>query len=202
MSERVKLGTAATVGYFLGRTKKAKAAVGLALWFTGHGRPRDILRKQVVNLLASERGQQLLGQVRGPVLAAGRQATVAIVESQAGRVADLLERRAGKLEEPLADATDKATKRLPNGRRRKQKDETADEQREESGEQDEESQPSESAQGDEGEQDTEPSSEREPARTGSSRSSGNSRNSRPRVQRDATREPPIERRASRRTAER
>jgi hypothetical protein len=71
MQDTVKIGVATVGGYLLGRTKKAKTAIGLALWLTGKGRPRDMARDQLMKLLQSEKGQQLVGELRGPVLEAG-----------------------------------------------------------------------------------------------------------------------------------
>lgn len=130
MQETLKIGTAALGGYVLGRTKKAKAAIGLALWLTGRGRPRDIARDQALKLLQSDRGQELISQMRGPVLAAGRQAALALVEAQAGRVTGGLQRRTEKLgTDALQSGTGAAkrgtdtAKRLTSRRRRDQEPE-------------------------------------------------------------------------------
>jgi hypothetical protein len=130
MQETLKIGTAALGGYVLGRTKKAKAAIGLALWLTGRGRPRDMARDQALKLLQSDRGQEMLSQMRGPVLAAGRQAALALVEAQAGRLTGGLQRRTEKLGTDVAatgtgavqSGTDTA-KRLTSRRRRDQEPE-------------------------------------------------------------------------------
>jgi hypothetical protein len=123
MHDTVKIGTAALGGYVLGRTKKAKAAIGLALWLTGKGRPRDIARDQAFKLLQSERGQELLMQMRGPMLAAGRQAALALVEGQAGRLTSGLQKRTEKIGgETVRTGTDTA-KRLTSRRRRDQEPE-------------------------------------------------------------------------------
>jgi hypothetical protein len=120
MHDTLKIGTAALGGYVLGRTKKAKAAIGLALWLTGRGRPRDIARNQAIKLLQSDRGQEMLLQMRGPVLAAGRQAALALVEGQAGRLTTGLERRTEKLgTDAVRTGTDTA-RRLTSRRRRDQ----------------------------------------------------------------------------------
>lgn len=150
MQETLKIGTAALGGYVLGRTKKAKAAIGLALWLTGRGRPRDMARDQALKLLQSDRGQELLSQMRGPVLAAGRQAALALVEAQAGRLTGGLQRRTEKLGTDVAatgtgavrSGTDTA-KRLTSRRRRDQEpeeepqDEYADEYEDEDEEEEE-----------------------------------------------------------------
>ena len=110
MQDTIKIGTAALGGYVLGRTKKAKAAIGLALWLSGRGRPRDIAREQVAKALQSDRGQELLSQLRGPVLSAGRQAAVSVFESQAGRLSDALQQRT-----ELVGATAEGTGRRARG---------------------------------------------------------------------------------------
>jgi hypothetical protein len=118
MQDALKIGTAALGGYVLGRTKKAKAAIGLALWLTGRGRPRDIARAQAIKLMQSDRGQELLLQMRGPVLAAGRQAALALVEGQAGRLTAGMQKRTEKLgTDTVRTGTDTA-KRLTSRRRR------------------------------------------------------------------------------------
>lgn len=104
MADALKIGTAALGGYVLGRTKKAKAAISLALWLSGRGRPRDIARDQAVRLLRTDRAQDLLGQVRGPILSAGRSAALALFEAQAGRLSDNLQKRTDQLGESVDGA--------------------------------------------------------------------------------------------------
>src|SRR3954452_22584405 len=99
MQDTVKIAAATVGGYLLGRTKKAKTAIGLALWLSGHGRARDVARDQVLKLLQTDRGQELVGELRGPLLAAGRQAAMSVFEAQAGRVGGRLEQRAQALTE-------------------------------------------------------------------------------------------------------
>ncbi len=97
MQDTMRIGAAAVGGYVLGRTKKAKAAIGLALWLSGRRRPRDMARDEVAKLLQSERGQQLLGELRGPVMEAGKRAALAVFEAQAGKIGDTLQQRTEKL---------------------------------------------------------------------------------------------------------
>ena len=126
MQDTMKIGAAAIGGYVLGRTKKAKAAMGLALWLAGRRRPRDLARDQAVKLLQSKRGQELIEQVRGPVVMAARSAAMGVFESQANRLTDNLQRRTEKLGTSLAEggrqltggATEQAG-RLTRGRRGK-----------------------------------------------------------------------------------
>jgi hypothetical protein len=93
MQESLKIGTAAVGGYLLGRTKKAKAAVGLALWLAGKGRPKDMARDQAAKFLQSDRGQELMSEFRGPMVAAGKRAALSVFEAQAGRLGDVLQKR-------------------------------------------------------------------------------------------------------------
>jgi len=128
MHDTLKIGTAALGGYVLGRTKKAKAATGLALWLTGRGRARDIARDQALKLLQSERGQEMLLQMRGPVLAAGRQAALALVEGQAGRLTTGLQKRTDKLGADVVGTGTDTAKRLTSRRRRDEEPEEAPEE--------------------------------------------------------------------------
>ena len=128
MHDTLKIGTAALGGYVLGRTKKAKAAIGLALWLTGRGRARDIARDQALKLLQSERGQEMLLQMRGPVLAAGRQAALALGEGQAGRLTTGLQKRTDKLGADVVGTGTDTAKRLTSRRRRDEEPEEAPEE--------------------------------------------------------------------------
>jgi hypothetical protein len=104
MQEAVKVGAAAAGGYVLGRTKKAKAAIGLAMWLAGRPRPADLARDQASKLLTSPQVMDLISQLRGPLLAAGRQAALSVVEGQAGKLSNNLQRRTEKLGGSVAGA--------------------------------------------------------------------------------------------------
>jgi hypothetical protein len=112
MQDSVKIGAAALGGYVLGRTKKAKLALTLALWLTGQGRMRDAALSQAARALQSERGQELLDQFAGPMLSKGRNAALTVFEKQAGRAGDALQRR----NEQLAEALGRAGGSGANGR--------------------------------------------------------------------------------------
>jgi len=124
MQEAVKIGSAAAGGYLLGRTKKAKAAIGLAMWLAGRRRPADLARDQASKLLTSPQVMDLISQLRGPLLAAGRQAALSVVEGQAGKLSNNLQRRTEKLGGSVAEAgsdvseTGKKTARRLTARRR------------------------------------------------------------------------------------
>jgi hypothetical protein len=120
MQDTMRIGAAALGGYVLGRTKKAKTAITLALWLSGRGRPSDMARDQAMKALQSKKGQELLGQLRGPVMSAGRQAALGVFESQAGRLSDSLSRRTDALTAPAGEKAKKASKR---SRRRPDDDE-------------------------------------------------------------------------------
>ncbi|SNQ47137.1 conserved hypothetical protein [Frankia canadensis] len=93
-----KIAGALVGGYLLGRTKKAKFAVRTAMWLTGRKyNAQDILRDQVVTLLRSEEGQQIIAQLRGPAADAVRQALLSAYEAQAERLADGLHGRLSRL---------------------------------------------------------------------------------------------------------
>ncbi|WP_261571293.1 hypothetical protein, partial [Frankia gtarii] len=99
-----KIAAALVGGYVLGRTKKAKVAVGVALWLTGrHHDPKDLLRDQTVKLLKSPQGEQLLAQVRGPVVEAGRRAALSVYEAQVERLTENLQQRTQQLTETLTE---------------------------------------------------------------------------------------------------
>ena len=92
MQDTMKIGAAALGGYVLGRTKKAKAAISLALWLSGRGRAGDFVRSEATRLLQSEQARALVGQ--------GREAALSMFENRAGRLGDALERRTEELEIP------------------------------------------------------------------------------------------------------
>ena len=122
MQDTMRIGAAALGGYVLGRTKKAKTAITLALWLSGRGRPSDIAREQAVKALQSKKGQELIGQLRGPVLSAGRQAALGVFESQAMRLSDSLSRRTDEL-----SASGGATAKKGGNRSRRRSDDDEDE---------------------------------------------------------------------------
>ncbi len=99
-----KIAAALVGGYVLGRTKKAKTAIGVTLWLTGRNHdPKDVLRDQAVKLLKSPQGEQLLAQVRGPVVEAGRRAALSVYESQVERLTENLQQRTQQLTETLTE---------------------------------------------------------------------------------------------------
>ena len=97
MSDALKIGTALAGGYLLGRTKKAKAAVGLALWLTGRGRPRDWVRQGVLSLAQTPEFQDVLKQARGPLLESAKGVAGSTLNSRLNSLSDDLHRRTTSL---------------------------------------------------------------------------------------------------------
>ncbi|GII20525.1 hypothetical protein [Planosporangium mesophilum] len=95
MKDSVKLGAAVVGGYLLGRTKKGKAAIGLALWLSG--KRMDNTRDALMRLVTSPELAKITGQVRGPLLAAAGRAVTATIESRTNALADSLQQRTSQL---------------------------------------------------------------------------------------------------------
>src|SRR3954463_14583641 len=88
----LKLGGVALVGYVLGRSKKGRAAVGLAMWAAGvKADPKELLRQGVLNLAQSDQRRELLTQLRAPLLQAGRKAAGATLETQVAALTSALQ---------------------------------------------------------------------------------------------------------------
>jgi hypothetical protein len=100
MNDSAKIGLAIAGGYVLGRTKKGKAALGLALWMASSRlgiRPGQLAREGLTKLAATPQIAALGSQLRGPVAQAGRRAAVATLESRMERFADSLQERTSSL---------------------------------------------------------------------------------------------------------
>src|SRR3954452_22921556 len=96
----LKLGGVALAGYVLGRLKKGRAAVGLAMWAAGvKADPKALLRQGLLNLANSDEGRDLLMQLRGPMLEAGRRAAGATIEGQMSALTAALQKRTSLLTE-------------------------------------------------------------------------------------------------------
>src|SRR3954465_9732260 len=90
----LKLGGVALAGYVLGRMKKGRAAVGLAMWAAGvKADPQALLRQGLMTLANSDEGKELLTQLRGPMIEAGRKAAGATIEGQVSALTAALEKR-------------------------------------------------------------------------------------------------------------
>src|SRR4051812_12171869 len=96
----LKLAGAALGGYVLGRFKKGRKAVGLAMWLAG-GRagldPKMLAREGLMTLANSPEGKQLITQLRGPMLEAGKHVAAATFESQMASLTKALESRTAAL---------------------------------------------------------------------------------------------------------
>jgi hypothetical protein len=88
MQDTVEIAAAALVSYVLGRTKKARTAITIALWLTGRRAPSDFARAEVVKLLKSRYVHDLVGELRGQALSAARQAATSVLAGQAGQLRD------------------------------------------------------------------------------------------------------------------
>src|SRR3954470_18382589 len=105
----LKLGAVALAGYVLGRMKKGRAAVGLAMWAAGVKMdPKELLRQGVLNLANSDQGKELLTQLRGPMLEAGRKAAGATIENQLASLTSALEKRTSAITQGAGKAGDQA----------------------------------------------------------------------------------------------
>ncbi|OHV34188.1 MULTISPECIES: hypothetical protein [Pseudofrankia] len=101
----IKLMIAGAVGYVLGRTKKGKAAIRLALWTSGHNtNVKDLARSQAMKFLDSEDGRKLVAQLRGPVLAGGTKVALSAYERGIGKLTDDLSHRTSELRSSLDES--------------------------------------------------------------------------------------------------
>jgi hypothetical protein len=98
----VKLGAAVLGGYVLGRTKKLKTGVRLAMWLagdTGGPLPKVIGagRSGINSLAGSEEVKALGEQVRGPLAEALQKAAMASLTSRLDRLTTGIQNRTDKL---------------------------------------------------------------------------------------------------------
>lgn len=119
MNQSVKIVAAAAGGYVLGRRKKFKMAIALGLYVAGKQLKLD--PQKIAGLLMKRLGDspqfaELRDQAQGQLVTVGKAAASAIVDRQAGRVADALQARTERLtggaeeeeEEEPAEAEDQA----------------------------------------------------------------------------------------------
>src|SRR5262249_50540938 len=90
-------------GYLLGRTKRGRLALGLALLLAGY-RPSTQLSKLLPQLGDNLQLGQLTSQLRGPLGVAGRSAAEAVIAAQAAKLTESLTRRTDALSGQLKDA--------------------------------------------------------------------------------------------------
>ncbi|MFC8539029.1 hypothetical protein ACFUJY_34620 [Streptomyces sp. NPDC057249] len=113
MTKNAKIGAALVGGYLLGRTKKAKLAVGFGMFLLG--KKFDLDPKRIGRMLAESPALGPLNdQVRKELVDATRTAATKAVTQRAGSLAESLQRRTQSLgagpgaedEEPFEDAED------------------------------------------------------------------------------------------------
>ncbi|MGA5195253.1 ABC transporter substrate-binding protein [Streptomyces exfoliatus] len=91
-----KIGTAILGGYMLGRTKKGKLAMGLAMAFAGSRiKPGQLGKSLAQSPLLSNVNQQ----VRGELTSAGKAAATTVLNAKAEHLADALHQRTASLRE-------------------------------------------------------------------------------------------------------
>ena len=107
--DMVNLGAVALGAYVLGRMKKGRAAVGLAMWAAGvRADPKQLLRQGLLGLANSAEGRELLTQLRGPLLDAGRKAAGATIEGQMSALTAALTQRTKAITEGPQKAAETA----------------------------------------------------------------------------------------------
>lgn len=101
MTKNVKIGAALVGGYLLGRTKKAKLAIGFGMFLAG--KKLDLDPKKIGSMLASS---PVLGglsdQVRKDLVGATRTAATNALTQRATSFADSLHQRTLRLDDPEA----------------------------------------------------------------------------------------------------
>ncbi|MGQ4485588.1 hypothetical protein ACN6LM_001218 [Streptomyces sp. SAS_281] len=111
MTKNAKIGAALVGGYLLGRTKKAKLAVGFGMFLLG--KKFDLDPRRIGRMLADSPALGPLNdQVRKELVEATRTAATKAVTQRAGHLAESLQRRTQSLEagpasedeEPVEDA--------------------------------------------------------------------------------------------------
>lgn len=108
-TDMLKLGAAAVGGYVLGRTKKGKAGLTLALWAAGGNKytAGNLLRSGVIRLVRTPQAQAMIGELRETVVHAGQEAVTGAVQARATAMTDALQRRtetlAGVVSKPSAE---------------------------------------------------------------------------------------------------
>src|SRR4051794_4321284 len=103
----LKLAGAALGAYVLGRFKKGRTGLKFAMWLAGARGgmdPKHLLRETVLSLANSAEGKELIAQLRGPVLQAGRTAAAATWEAQVGALTKALEQRTAAITQGVQKA--------------------------------------------------------------------------------------------------
>ena len=114
-TDMLKLGAAAVGGYVLGRTKKGKAGLTLALWAAGGNKytAGNLLRSGVIRLVRTPQAQAMIGELRETVVHAGQEAMTGAVQARATAMTDALQRRtetlAGAVSKPSTEKGEQET---------------------------------------------------------------------------------------------
>ncbi|MFF8946081.1 hypothetical protein ACF1A5_28215 [Streptomyces sp. NPDC014864] len=95
--DRVALGAAVAAGYALGRTRKARLALAVGTYLAGRGLGVAPGRASADHPRGMPQLQELVDQVRGELLTAGRAAVTAVVDRRLTRAADTLRHRTDAL---------------------------------------------------------------------------------------------------------
>jgi len=106
MADTARIGSALVAGYLLGRTKKAKKAITLALWLTGKNKmlqPQNLAKMALTKLQDSPVAGEIITQIRGPLATAASKAALATLESRATAFADSLHEKTLALQPPGAE---------------------------------------------------------------------------------------------------
>src|SRR3954467_4801478 len=85
-----KMAAAVVGGYILGRTKKGKAAIRLAMWVSGNSAN---LQNSLGGLTDSAEAAKLIAQVQGPILEAVQTAAMNTATSRINQLSDALSAR-------------------------------------------------------------------------------------------------------------
>jgi hypothetical protein len=98
-TDMVKLGAAAAGGYVLGRTKKGKLGLSLALWAAGGTKysTKNLVRTGIIKLARTPQVQAMVGELRESVVHGGQQAMTTALEARASAMTDALQRRTDSL---------------------------------------------------------------------------------------------------------
>src|SRR5690606_31013811 len=105
-ADTARIGSALVAGYLLGRTKKAKKAITLALWLTGKNKmlqPQNLAKMALTKLQDSPVAGEIITQIRGPLATAASKAALATLESRATAFADSLHEKTLALQPPGAE---------------------------------------------------------------------------------------------------
>jgi hypothetical protein len=96
MNQRMTVAVAVAGGYLLGRTKKGKKAIKVALWLAGKNRTA-LVQAGLSRVGGLPGAQDILDQVRGPLVEAARQVAISTFENRVGNLSEALRERTRSL---------------------------------------------------------------------------------------------------------